>query len=531
VLANRLSADPAARVLLLEAGGADRGFWLRLPVGYYRTMVDPRVTRAFDTEPCEGAGGRSIRWPRGRVLGGSSSVNGLIFIRGQREDFDGWAARGAEGWRFTDVLPHFRRIERYDGPPSQLRGAHGELSVTDLRNDNPFCRAWVEAAVAYGLPRNPDFNGETTKGVGAYQLSVDGRWRASAARAFLRPALGRPNLTVRTGALVSRVVIEGGSARGVEIVEDGRATRIEAAQEVILAAGALQSPMLLQMSGIGPEETLRRAGAPVLVDRAEVGRGLQDHYQMRVVLRMKSRRSLNNDVRNPLRLAEMGLDWLLRGRGALTVGAGQVGGAAETALATGGRPDIQFNVMPLSVDRPGEPLHRYPGFTASVWQCHPESRGRIDIRSTDPAADPLIRPNYLATERDRRTLVEAVRMLREIHAEPGFRELWEAELIPGDAVDGDDAILQAIRSTGGTVFHQVGTCRMGSDDAAVVDPQLRVRGVERLRVADASVMPVITSANTNAPTLMIAEKAAAMILGRAETPDGKQQSRTEPAMT
>jgi choline dehydrogenase len=458
------------------------------------------------------------------VVGGSSSINGLAFIRGQSGDFDRWEEMGATGWRFADVLPHFRRLERYEGPPSQFRGAHGELPVSDLRNDHPFCRAWVEAAKEWGMPPNEDFNGATTEGVGAYQLSIGRRWRASASRAFLRPALDRPNLTLLTRAEVTRVLLEpraGGAARavGVEWRADGALQRATAERETILSAGAIQSPQILQLSGVGPAPLLQSHGIRTLVDRPDVGGNLQDHYQMRTIVRMTTPRSLNDDVRNPVRLAEMGLDWLIRGRGALTVGAGQVGGATCTKHADPGRPDVQLNIMPLSVDRPGMPLHRYSGFTAAVWQCHPQSRGRVDIASADPSADPRIEPNYLTAERDRRTIVEGVKILREIYRQPSFRDLWDREVVPGEDVTADEEILEAARRGGGTVYHPVGTCRMGSDEDAVTDPDLRVRGVEGLRVIDASVMPRITSANTNAPTLMIAEKGAAHVLGQIRTAD------------
>lgn len=515
VVANRLSADPDTQVLLIEAGGRDGNFWLRLPVGYYRSMMDPRFTRHFETVGSEGSGGRAIPWPRGRVVGGSSSVNGLIFIRGQHQDFDGWEAAGAAGWSFGEVLPYFRRIERHDGPPNQLRGAHGEMTVSELRNNHPYCAAWLEAAQEYGLPDNADFNGGTTEGVGAYQLSIGKRWRASAARMFLRPVMSRPNLTLVTGAEVSRVTFDGRRAVGVELRRDGVAETAQASREVVLCAGAIQSPLILQHSGIGPADLLARHGIATRVDRPQVGGNLQDHYQMRTIVRMRTKRSLNNDTRNPLRLAGMGFEWLVHGRGPLTIGAGQVGGAASTRYADPGRPDVQLLVMPLSVDKPGMPMHRYSGFTASVWQCHPQSRGRVDIASSDPSVNPRIEPNYLSAERDRKTVVEGLKMLREIYRQPAFRDLWEEEIVPGASITSDAELLDAARRGGGTVYHPVGTCRMGSDEDAVVDPQLKVRGVEGLRVIDASVMPIITSANTNAPTLMIAEKGVSMILEHA----------------
>jgi choline dehydrogenase len=514
VLANRLSRDPATRVLLIEAGGSDRNFWLRLPVGYFRTIYDRRFSRLFDTEPSEGTGGRNIVWPRGRVIGGSSSINGLIFIRGQHEDFDGWERLGAEGWSYRSVLPHFKRIEQYEGGASQYHGSFGEVGVSDLRNDNESCRAWVEAGSEFGLPRNPDFNAETTYGVGSYQLSIRNGWRSSAAAAFLHPVRDRKNLTVTTGAHVTRVRIENGRASGIEWLEGSGRYEVRALREVILSAGAIQSPQILQLSGIGPAALLKSLDIPVVADLPGVGENLQDHYQARTIVRLKRKISLNDDVRNPLRLASMGLEWLLANSGPLTVGAGQVGGAACTQFADGSRPDVQFNVMPLSVDKPGDPLHRYSGFTASVWQCHPQSRGRVAIRSADPLEQPTISPRYLSAERDGKTLVAGIRMLREIYRQPAFRDLWDKEVVPGNAADSDEALLDFARKQGGTVFHCSGTCRMGMDDEAVVDPQLRVRGVEGLRVIDASVMPVVTSANTNAATLMIGERGAELVLGQ-----------------
>jgi choline dehydrogenase len=516
ILANRLTADADRRVLLLEAGGPARGFWLRLPVGYFRSIYNERYSRIFDTEPCEGTAGRNIPWPRGRVIGGSSSINGLIFIRGQREDFDEWETRGARGWSARDVLPYFRKLEGFDGGESQFRGAHGELSVSRLRNDHPCCRAWLAAAERYGLPRNDDFNAETTHGVGAYNLSIGGRWRCSAAVGFLDPIRDRFNLSIATRAHVTRVIIERQRAVGVEWLDENGVLHVARAErEVILSAGALQSPQILQLSGIGPADLLRRHGIAVAVDAPDVGANLQDHYQARLLLRFKAKRSLNDDVRSFRRLAEMGLDWLINAHGPLTVGAGQVGGAARTKHATGDRPDIQFNIAPLSVDKPGTPLHGYSGFTSAAWQCHPLSRGSVTIASSDPRASPRIVTNYLAEPRDRATLVEGLKILRAIHEQPGFRELWAEEILPGPQADTDEALLDFARRHGGTVFHCVGTCRMGSDARSVVDPELRVRGVEGLRVIDASVMPMVTSANTNAPSLMIGEKGAAHVLGTA----------------
>lgn len=523
IVANRLSADGRNRVLLLEAGGWDRNFWLHFPVGYYRSIYDTGVARLFDTRPSEGTGGRNIVWPRGKVIGGSSSINGLIFIRGQREDFDGWSEQGATGWSYDEVLPYFRKLERYTGAGDDAyRGDSGEMHVSDMRTDNPACRAWLQAAEAWGLPYNPDMNGGDTRGVGPYQLSLKGRWRCSSSKAFLTPVKDRTNLTIITEAPTNRVLFEGKRAIGVEWRQGERPHQARAAKEVVLCAGALQTPQLLQLSGVGPGELLREHDIEPVHESPEVGANLQDHYQVRIIYRLKEKLSLNSDVRNPFKLASMGLEWLLRASGTLTVGAGQVGGSARTRYAEGDRPDVQFNVMPLSVDKPGTPLHDYPGFTASVWQCHPRSRGTVRIASADPAAAPVIDPNYFADPFDRKVIVEGVKILREIAAQPPFRDLWDLEVEPGAEVADDDALWETVRHKGGTVFHCVGTCRMGNDDRAVVDPQLRVRGVEGLRVVDASVMPMVTSANTNASSLMIGEKGAALIL---DNPPLREQAR------
>ncbi len=511
LLANRLSGA-GHRVLLLEAGGPDRNFWIHLPVGYFKTMVDPRYTRQFDTEPSEGTAGRNVVWPRGRVLGGSSSINGLIYIRGQREDYADWVKAGAEGWDYRSVLPVFKRSENYAGGEGEYHGASGELGVSDLQNDHPYCEAWLEAGQQFGLPFNPDFNGATDYGVGAYQLSMKDGWRSSAARCFLRPVEKRPNLTITMRAHVTRVLFDGTAATGVEWTEGGALRQARAEREVILAAGALQSPQVLQLSGIGPADLLRSHGIGIVADAPDVGENLQDHYQARVILRLKKKMSLNDQVRNPYELAKMGLQWLLQNRGPLTVGAGQVGGFGRTSHARDSRADVQFNVMPLSVDKPGEPLHDYSGFSASACQCRPLSRGRVSIRSTDPLVQPKIEPRYFSEAHDREVIVSGLEMLREIYRQPAFRDLWDLETMPGAEKAARADLWEFARSKGGTVFHATGTCRMGGDARSVVDPQLRVRNVERLRVIDASVMPTMTSSNTNAATIMIAEKGAELVL-------------------
>jgi choline dehydrogenase len=514
VLANRLSADPACRVLLLEAGGEGGHFWLRLPIGYFRTIYDKRFSWQFPLEKQAATGNRDIVWPRGRVLGGSSAINGLLYIRGQHADFDDWARLGATGWSYREVLPFFKRSERYQGGESEYHGASGELCVSDLRNDHPYCSAWIEAGVEAGHGRNPDFNGARTEGLGAYQLTLRGHWRCDAATAFLTPIRGRHNLTVLTGVHVTRVLIERGQAVGVEWIEKGTRRSAHADREVLLAAGALQSPQLLQLSGVGPAGLLREHGIAVHADAPEVGANLQDHYQARVIVKLKHRMSLNDQVRNPLALAGMGAQWLFGQRGPLTVGAGQVGGMVCSEYATDGRPDVLFNVMPLSVDKPGDPLHGFSGFSASATQCRPLSRGSVTLRSADPLQPPRIVSNYLVEPHDAKVLVAGLKMLREIYRQPSFRDLvTDDEYMPGRGAASDADLETFARRNGGTVFHPAGTCRMGGDDRAVLDAQLRVRGVERLRVIDASAMPTMVSTNTNAAAILIGEKGASLVRG------------------
>lgn len=513
VLANRLSADARHRVLLLEAGFDARNFWLKLPVGYFRTIYDPRFSWQFALEPQAETGNRAIVWPRGKAVGGSSVINGLLYIRGQRADYDGWAALGARGWSYNEVLPYFKRSECYAGGETPYHGGAGELSVSDLRNDHPYCAAWLNAAVEAGYRRNADFNAAYSDGVGAYQLTLRGHWRCDAATAFLAPVRSRPNLVVTTGAQVTRIVIERGRAVGVEWLQGGHPRSARSSAEVVVAAGALQSPQLLQLSGVGPAALLRRHGIGVAVDSPEVGQNLQDHYQARVIVKLKRRMSLNDQVRSPWGLAKMGAQWLLQQRGPLTVGAGQVGGLVATEHARSGRPDVLFNVMPLSVDKPGDPLHRFSGFSASATQCRPQSRGSVEIASADALAPPRIRANYLSEPSDVQTLVAGLRALRDIYAQPSFRELVTGvEYLPGNDVTTDAALEEFARTKGGTVFHPVGTCRMGGDARSVVDERLRVRGIDGLRVVDASVMPRMVSTNTNAAAILIGEKGSALIL-------------------
>jgi choline dehydrogenase len=513
ILANRLSANPNCRVLLLEAGGPSQGFWLRLPVGYFRTINDKRFSWQFPLHSQLETAHRSMTWPRGKVLGGSSAINGLLYIRGQRADYDDWAGQGANGWSYKEVLPFFKSAECYEGGESEFHGAKGELGVSNLRNDHPYCEAWLKAAHQAGHPLSEDFNGAQSDGMGRYQLTLKGHWRCDAATAFIKPIKSRANLIIVTHAQVTKIQIDKGRAIGVEWLQQGQLKNARADAEVVLSAGALQSPQLLQLSGVGNADVLHRFGIPILAHSAEVGENLQDHYQARVIVKLRQKHSLNDDVRNPLRLAQMGAQWLFQKRGPLTVGAGQVGGLACTQYAENGRADVLFNVMPLSVDKPGDALHRFSGFSASATQCRPLSRGSVQINSADPLAAPRIVANYLQNPYDAKVLVAGLQQLREIFAQPAFKDLVTGEEhFPGNHITTPSALEQFAREKGGTVYHPVGTCRMGDDDKAVVDSRLRVRGVDRLRVIDASVMPRLVSTNTNAAAIMIGEKGAAMML-------------------
>jgi len=517
VLANRLSADPRNRIALIEAGPPDRHPWIHIPAGYFRTMFDPAVTWQFEAGPEPHMNGRMVSWPRGRVLGGSSSINGLLYVRGQRQDYDHWRQLGNAGWSFEDVLPFFRRAEDQERGADELHGADGPLGVSDVRwHGNTLLEAYITACVAEGIPRTDDFNGETQEGVGYYQLTNRGGRRCSSARGYLEPIKRRPNLRVITDALALGLVLDGNRVTGVRLATAAGEELVSAGREVLLASGAIGSPQILQLSGVGPGAVLRDAGVEVRHELAGVGESLQDHLQVRFIYDCNvSGASLNDIWHSKRRQLQSGLQYLLTRGGPLTIGAGVVGVFARSREGLEA-PDIQFHVMPMAVERPGNNMYRFAGFTVSVCQLRPESRGTLRITSPDPRAKPGIIANYLAASEDRRVTVDGMKLMRRIAARAPFAGLVKREFAPGLDVVGDEALLEVARSTGTTVFHPTSTCRMGSDPKAVVDQRLRVRGLDGLRVVDASVMPALVSGNTNAPTIMIAEKASDMILADAK---------------
>ena len=508
-LAARLSEDPSVTVALIEAGGRAWNPWLHVPVGYFKTMHNPAVDWCYRTAPEPGLGGRSIEWPRGKVLGGSSALNGLLYIRGQPEDYEHWRQLGNAGWGWEDVLPFFRASERQERGADDLHGADGPLAVSDMRAHREICDRFIAAAVAAGIPENDDFNGPTQEGVGYYQLTMRYGLRCSAATAYLGPARKRPNFHVVTHAVARRILIRDRRATGVECDCAGRRDTISARREVVLSAGAIGSPQLLQLSGIGPAELLSAHGIAPVVELPGVGENLQDHLQARAIYEVDAP-TLNDEVASLVGRMRIGLDFILRRRGPLTMGASQVGAFTRTRpeCAT---PDVQFHIQPLSSVSPGHGLDPFSAVTFSVCQLRPESRGHVRIVSPEPNEHPEILANYLAAEADRRTVVAGVRIGRRIAEAAPLGEIVRREREPGPEAQSDDEILDWVCNRATTIYHPVGTCRMGQDGMAVVDARLRVRGVEGLRVADASIMPTIVSGNTNAPAIMIGEKAAAMI--------------------
>ena len=509
VLANRLSEDPEVSVLLLEAGGSDWNPWIHVPVGYFKTMHNPATDWCYLTDPDEGIDGRRLQWPRGKVLGGSSSLNGLLYIRGQREDYDDWAQLGNDGWDYDSVLPYFKKSECQERGADDYHGADGPLKVSDLRLRREIAERFIEAAKASGIPENRDVNGARQEGVGYFQQTSYKGFRCSTAKAFLRPALKRPNLTLVKRAHCQRLLLEDKRVVGVEYRQGQSTHRASARLEVLLSSGAIGSPQILQCSGIGDPDHLAEVGVDCHHALPGVGENLQDHLQIRLVFKT-SCRTLNDEVRHPLRKLAVGTQYALTRTGPLTLAASQV--CIFTQSREGlDRPDIQFHMQPLSADKPAEGVHPFSAFTSSVCQLRPTSRGRIRITSADPAVYPSIQPNYLSTEEDCRVAVDAIKVARRIAEQAPLAEVITDEYVPGREYQSDEQLLEAARRYSQTIYHPAGTCKMGHDDLAVVDDRLRVHGLEGLRVVDASIMPIIVSGNTNAPTIMIAERAADMI--------------------
>ena len=519
VLASRLSEDPNVTVAIIEAGPPDKHPWIHIPAGYFRTMFDPAITWQFESGPEPHMNNRMVAWPRGRVLGGSSSINGLLYVRGQRQDYDLWRQMGNTGWSYDDVLPYFRRAEDQERGESELHGEGGPLGVSDVKwTGNKLLEAYMDSCVAEGIPRTDDFNGEAQEGVGYYQLTNKGGRRCSTARGYLDPVRNRSNLHIITDAMALGLVLDGKRVTGIKLATAAGEEIISARREVLLAAGAIGSPQLLQVSGIGPGRVLRDAGVEVRHEMAGVGEALQDHIQVRFIYDCTIKgESINEIWHSKLRQLTTGLEYLATRGGPLTIGAGVVGvfTRSREGLEV---PDIQFHVMPLAVERPGNNMYKFAGFTASVCQLRPESRGTLRITSPDPTAKPSIIANYLAASEDRRVTLDGMKLMRRIAARQPFAGLVKREFAPGPEAASDEALMEVARSTGTTVFHPTSTCRMGSDSTAVVDQRLRVKGLEGLRIVDASVMPALVSGNTNAPTIMIAEKASDMIKADSKAP-------------
>jgi choline dehydrogenase len=511
LLANRLSQRPQTRVLLLEAGGKDDYFWIDIPVGYLYTIANPRTDWCYRTEPDEHLAGRSIHYARGRVLGGCSSINAMIHMRGQKADWDHWAALGNRGWSWDEVLPVFRSLEDYELGAVDGYGSGGEVRVENPRVRWEIIDAWREAAAECGIPPVRAFNGGDNFGCAYFQMNQKRGRRWSATNAFLRPVLRRPNLTVLTGASVLKLNFSGRDCVGLDFLHGKQKFSVQAKTETILAAGAIGSPQLLQLSGIGSSKLLNQCGVELVHELPGVGENLQDHLQIRMQFKVKNVRTLNGIANSFWGKAAMALEYFAFRTGPLTMPPSQAGAFARSDPSQP-TPNIEWHVQPLSLDKFGDPLHSFPAITPSVCNLRPSSRGAVRIRSSDPAAYPEIRLNYLSTEEDRKVAVEGMRFTRRIMAAKALAKYQPEEFRPGISVQDDLSLARAAGELGTTIFHPVGTCKMGNDVMAVVDDELRVRGVSRLRVIDASVMPRITSGNTNAPTYVIAEKGARAIL-------------------
>lgn len=510
LLANRLSADPDKRVLLLEAGGNDDYPWIHIPVGYLYCIGNPRTDWCYQTASESGLGGRSLGYPRGKVLGGSSSINGMIYMRGQAADYDHWEALGNRGWGWRDALPHFIAMEDHYDPARPLHGHGGEWRVEKQRLSWEILDAFRAAASEQGIAPVDDFNTGDNAGCGYFEVNQKGGWRWSSARAFLRPIRDRANLTVLTGAEADRLILENGRAAAIAFMQQGMPLQARCRGEIILAAGAIGSPLVLQRSGIGPAPLLASHGIEPLRILPGVGANLQDHLQLRLVFKIRGAPTLNRRAASWSGKLAMAWEYLWKRSGPLSMAPSQLGAFARSGPGAA-TPDLEYHVQPLSLERFGEPLHPFPAFTASVCQLRPESRGHVAIGGARPDAPPLIQPNYLSHPQDQRVAAAAIRLTRRIAASPALSRYLPEEYRPGLQYRSEEQLIDAAGRIGTTIFHPVGTCKMGRDELAVVDDRLRVRGIAGLRVADASIMPAITSGNTNSPTLMIAAKAAQMI--------------------
>lgn len=511
VLANRLSADPAVRVLLLEAGGPDNYAWIHIPVGYLYCIGNPRTDWLFRTEEEPALNGRSLLYPRGRTLGGCSSINGMIYMRGQARDYDNWRQMGCGGWGWDDVLPLFRAQEDYHLGASETHGAGGEWRVEKARLHWKVLDAFRDAALEFGIPRNDDFNRGDNEGAGYFEVNQRRGIRWNTAKAFLRPAKKRPNLRVLTHAQAETLIIEEGEVRGVVYHHGDQRKEARAARETILSAGAIGSPHLLELSGVGRGDALRAAGITPRVEVPAIGENLQDHLQLRLVYKVQGVPTLNEKASSLLGKGMIGVEYLLNRSGPMAMAPSQLGifsrSGPEKSTA-----DLEWHVQPVSLDKFGDAVHSFPAITASVCNLRPESRGSVHVRNPDYRTAPAIRPNYLSTEGDKEVAARSIQLTRQIARQPAFARFHPEEYRPGSAFESRDELVRAAGDIGTTIFHPVGTCRMGADENSVVDPRLRMRALGRLRIADASVMPAIVSGNTNSPTLMIAEKASRMIL-------------------
>ena len=515
VLANRLSENPKHKVLLLEAGGKDTSLWIHIPVGFTRMLNDPKVNWNFRTEPEDNVSGRSLPIPRGRVLGGSSSINGMLYVRGQAFDYDVWAQLGNRGWSYSDVLPYFRKSEHFERASDDYRGQNGPLNVADMYERHELVDAFIDAGIELSYPRNPDYNGERQDGFGYYQVTQRNGRRESTARAFLNPARSRPNLTIESGAHATKILTDGRKATGVAYRTGGILKEAQVDGEVILSAGAVQSPQILELSGIGQPKLLQSQGLEVVHTLPGVGENYRDHYAARMNWRVNRQITLNEQTRG-LSLVKEVIKWALTRRGVLTWTAGIGHGFMRTRpdLET---PDIQLFFAHASFESAADrKLDKEPGMTLGCYQCRPESQGSIHIGSPDPLAPPKIRPNFLADRLDRDTLVAGMHLCRKLGQTKALERYIAFEMNPGDDVKTDEQMLQFARDTGFTTYHPMGTCKMGNDPGtAVVDNRLRVHGMQGLRVADASIFPTMPSGNINAPVIMTAEKAADMIIADA----------------